>query len=118
MINISLILCTFLRNLRLKSNIKEYILKWSLIIKSTTLLLESQNQRDTFSVVSVFSKICSTQVKSEHLVVHVVALSASLLQQEGLSELERLLLVAVDEKTAGDKDENPFVDRGLVVRCG
>ena len=42
-------LCTFLRNLRLKPNIKGYKNGVSLIIKST-LLLESQSQRDTFSV--------------------------------------------------------------------
>ena len=104
----------FFAQFKIKSNMKGYKNGVSLIIKSSTLLLESQSQRDTFSV----KLICSTQVQSEHLVVHVVALSAPLLQQEGLSELERLLLVAVDEKTAGDKDKNAFVDGGLVVRCG
>ena len=48
----------------------------------------------------------------------VVALSASLLKQERLRELQRLVLRTINEQAARDQHENSLVDRRLVVSSG
>jgi len=47
--------------------------------------------------------------------VDVVAVSAALLKQESLGELERSLSVAVDEQSAVDKNKDALLNRGLAV---
>ena len=60
----------------------------------------------------------STKIEAENLVVYVVALCATLLEEECLGEFEWLLLVAVDEEAASDEHKDAIVNRWLVVELG
>ena len=60
----------------------------------------------------------STQIEAENLVVNVVALWATLLEEEWLCEFEWLILVAVDVEAASDEHKDSVVHRWLVVELG